>query len=148
LQLIPEMRAAILAALVALAGSGAGAAEPPPTTAGRPSHQESARLHGDFHKFWWKNEGEASFDGFDSGESETDLLYSRLVSPLWSIQAGVQYANEWSGDDYHDRWSAVLALQGLAPYKFEVGNSPYLCEHGDLTAAIEAEYDVRIRRPP
>jgi len=101
-------------------------------------------IGGDFHKFWWKNEGEATFDGFDRGESETDLLYSRLITPFWNFQAGVQYANEWNRGEYDDRWSATLALQGLAPYKFELDNSLYLSEDGHLTAAIEAEYDVRI----
>lgn len=98
---------------------------------------------GDFHKFWWKSEGEAVFEGADEGESETDLLYSRLVTPFWSFQAGIQYANEW-GEDYEDRWSAVVALQGLAPYKFELDNSVYLSEDGDLTLAAEGEYDLRI----
>jgi len=100
-------------------------------------------LGGDFHKFWWKSEGEAAFEGVDEGESETDLLYSRLVTPFWSFQAGLQYANEWGGD-YKDRWSAVVALQGLAPYKFELDSSLYLSEHGDLTLAAEGEYDLRI----
>ncbi len=101
-------------------------------------------IGGDFDKFWWKNEGEAVFDGPDEGESETDLLYSRLITPFWNFQAGVQYANEWHEDDYEDRWSGVIALQGLAPYKFELDNSLYLSEDGDATLAIEAEYDLRI----
>jgi copper resistance protein B len=98
----------------------------------------------DFHKFWWKHEGEAVFDGPDSGETETDLLYSRLVTPFWNFQAGVQYANEWHTDDYHDRWSGVIGFQGLAPYKFELDNALYVSEHGDVTVACEAEYDLRI----
>lgn len=99
---------------------------------------------GDFHKFWWKSEGEAVFEGPDEGESENDFLYSRLITPFWNFQAGVQYANEWGGSDYEDRWSAVVALQGLAPYKFELDNSLYLSEDGDLTLAAEGEYDLRI----
>ena len=101
-------------------------------------------IGGDFNRFWWKNEGEAVFDGPNEGETETDLLYSRLITPFWNLQAGVQYANEWHGDDYEDRWSGVVALQGLAPYKFELDNSLYLSEDGDATLAIEAEYDIRI----
>jgi copper resistance protein B len=72
------------------------------------------------------------------------LLYSRLISPFWDVQVGVQYANEWRKDDDEDRWSGVIALQGLAPYKFEVDNSLYISEDGDVTLAIEAEYDLRI----
>lgn len=98
---------------------------------------------GDLHKLWWKQEGEAVFAGEDRGESETDLLYSRLFTPFWSVQAGIQYANEW-GDDSYDRWSGVIALQGLAPYKFEVDSSLYVSEDGDVTVELEAEYDLRI----
>ncbi|MCF8113791.1 MAG: copper resistance protein B [Desulfotignum sp.] len=98
----------------------------------------------DFHKFWWKHEGEAVFDGPDNGETETDLLYSRLVTPFWNFQMGVQYANEWHTDDYDDRWSGVIGFQGLAPYKFELDNALYVSEDGDVTFACEAEYDLRI----
>ncbi len=101
-------------------------------------------MGGDFNKFWWKNEGEALFDGADEGETETDLLYSRLITPFWNFQLGAQYANEWQPDNYEDRWSGVIALEGLAPYKFELDNSLYISEHGDLTFALEAEYDIRI----
>jgi copper resistance protein B len=98
----------------------------------------------DFHKFWWKHEGEAVFEGPDTGETETDLLYSRLVTPFWNFQAGIQYANEWNTDDYGDWWSGVVAFQGLAPYKFELDNALYLSEDGDVTFTCEAEYDMRI----
>lgn len=98
----------------------------------------------DFNKFWWKQEGEAVFEGTDEGESETDLLYSRLITPFWNLQAGVQYANGWEGGNYEDRWSAVAGVQGLAPYKFELDNALYLSENGDLTFEFEGEYDLRI----
>ena len=101
-------------------------------------------IGGDFNKFWWKNEGKVVFDGPDEGEMKTDLLYSRLITPFWNFQAGVQYANEWRKNDYEDRWSGVIALQGLAPYKFELDNSLYISEHGDVTFETEAEYDLRL----
>ena len=98
----------------------------------------------DYHKFWWKHEGEAVVEGTDEGESETDLLYSRLITPFWNFQVGVQYANEWAEGDYEGRWSGVVGVQGLAPYKFELDNSLYLSEEGDVTFAFEGEYDLRI----
>ncbi|MDT8451264.1 MAG: copper resistance protein B [Gammaproteobacteria bacterium] len=101
-------------------------------------------IGGDFHKFWWKHEGEAVFEDPDEGEMETDLLYSRLITPFWSFQLGVQYANTWGEGDDEDRWSGVIALQGLAPYMFELDNSLYISEDGDFTLDIEAEYDIRI----
>ncbi|MDR9500485.1 MAG: copper resistance protein B [Desulfurivibrionaceae bacterium] len=98
----------------------------------------------DFNKFWWKHEGEAVFEGSDQGETETDLLYSRLITPFWNLQAGAQYANEWNSGNYHDRWSAVAAIQGMAPYLFEIDTSLYISEEADVTLALEAEYDLRI----
>jgi copper resistance protein B len=75
---------------------------------------------------------------------ETDLLYSRLITPFCNFQLGVQYANEWGEGDNEDRWSGVIALQGLAPYKFEFDNSLYISEDGDFSLEVEAEYDLRI----
>ena len=101
-------------------------------------------LGNDYNRLWWKSEGETVFDGREVGESEHDLLYSRLIAPFWSIQGGTQYANEWSKEPYNDRWSGVLALQGIAPYKFELDNSFYISEDADVTFEFEAEYNVRI----
>lgn len=98
----------------------------------------------DYHRFWWKSEGESIFEGSDEGESETDFLYSRLVSPFWSVQLGAQYANKWGSDSYDDRWSGVIGLQGLAPYRFELDNSLYISERADVTLSTEIEYDIRV----
>ena len=98
----------------------------------------------DYNRFWWKTDGESVFDGREKGESENDLLYSRLIAPFWSIQGGFQYANEWGEEPYEDRWSGVIALQGIAPYKFELDNSLYVSEDADVTFEFEAEYNVRI----
>lgn len=98
----------------------------------------------DYDKFWWKSEGESAFDGVSEGESQTDLLYSRLVTPFWNAQIGVQYANGWDSGDYSDRWSGVLALQGLTPGVIELDSSLYISEDADVTLELEAEYDLRI----
>ncbi len=98
----------------------------------------------DYHRLVWKSEGELSFEGTDEGESETDLLYSHLFTPFWSLQLGAQYANEWESGDYEDRWSGVLALQGLAPGMVEVDSSLYVSEDADVTLELETEYNLRI----
>lgn len=97
----------------------------------------------DFDKLWWKSEGENVFDGPNEGAAENDVLYSRLITPFWNAQVGAQYASEWEGDAYSDRWSGVIALQGLAPGKFEIDSSLYISEDADVTAKIEAEYNLR-----
>lgn len=98
----------------------------------------------DYDRLWLKTEGGSSFAGRDEGESDIDLLYSRLVTPFWNAQVGVQYSNAWLGDRYRDRSSAAFALQGLAPGMFELDASIYLSDDADVTAEIEGEYNLRV----
>ena len=99
---------------------------------------------GPVDRLWFKNEGEWSpADGL-AGETESDLLYGRLLTPFFTGQVGVRYANAWSTDAYDDTWSLAIALQGLVPYKIELDASLYLSESLDLTSEIEAEYGIRL----
>lgn len=98
----------------------------------------------DYDRLWVKSEGEAVFEGPDEGESETDVLYSRRITPFWSAQIGLQYANGWESGRYDDRWSGALAVQGLAPGKVEVDLSAYVSDAADVTFELEAEYNLRI----
>ena len=91
-----------------------------------------------------KAEGEAGFESPDEGETETDVLYSYLVTPFWSAQAGVQYANAWEPDAYDDTYSLALAVQGLAPGLFEVDASAFLSDDADVSFRLTTSYDVRI----
>lgn len=95
----------------------------------------------DLNKFWFKSHGEAL-----TTESETEMefqgLYSRAVSSYFDVQAGVRYDLAYEGDGNHARAFAVLGLQGLAPYLFHVDGGLYVSESGDISAGLEAEYDL------
>jgi len=99
----------------------------------------------DFNRLVIKPEGHATFEKTRSFETDTDVLYGRLIAPFWSAQIGGQYANKWAeGDGYKDRWSGAIALQGLAPGKFEVDLTAYVSQKGDFSSKLELEYDWRI----
>ena len=93
---------------------------------------------GDLNKFWFKSEGEGSF-GEPIEQAEVQALYSRAIAPFFDLQAGVR--QDLTGPD---RSHAVIGVQGLMPYMFEVDAAAFLSSKGDLTARIEAEYDQRI----
>jgi copper resistance protein B len=38
----------------------------------------------------------------------------------------------------------VLGIEGLAPYWFEVGAALFVSDRGDLSARLEADYDLRL----
>jgi copper resistance protein B len=92
---------------------------------------------GDINKIWLKTEGEYSFEENDLEEAEVQLLWSRAISRYFDLQTGVRYDFEPKGQAH-----AVLGVQGLAPYWFEVDGAAFLSESGDLTASFEAEYEL------
>jgi len=91
----------------------------------------------DYNKLWVKSEGEGAF-GEDLEKAEVQALYSRPVSPFFDVQAGLRQ-DLGSGPD---RTYGVIGLQGLVPYWFEVDSAFFISDKGDVTARIEAEYEL------
>jgi copper resistance protein B len=89
-------------------------------------------------RFWFKSEGEGRF-GEAIDDAEFQGLYSRAIAPFFDVQAGVRQDVAGPGTTY-----AVLGVQGLARYRFEVDAALFLSHRGDLTARVEAELDQRI----
>ena len=89
-------------------------------------------------RFWFKSEGEGTF-GEPIEDVELQALYSKAIGPFFDLQAGVR--QDLAGPD---TTYAVIGLQGLAPYMFEVDGAVFLSHRGDLTARLEAELDQRI----
>lgn len=97
---------------------------------------------GDYQRLWIETEGEDVVSGGEGGHVEKfDVLYSRLIAPYWDVQTGVGYETTYGPGPDRDRASALIGLQGLAPYWFEVDANLRVSEDGDLSAEFEAEYD-------
>jgi copper resistance protein B len=90
-------------------------------------------------RLWMKSEGEGEW-GDRPEEAEVQALYSHAIRPFWDLQAGVRQDINAGPDATH----AVIGIQGLAPYMFEIDAALFLSTRGDLTARIEAEVDQRI----
>lgn len=93
---------------------------------------------GPTERLWFKSEGEGAF-GEDPEDAEVQALYARAFKPFWDLQAGIRH--DIAGPE---TTHAVIGVQGLAPYMFEVDAALFLSHRGDLTARIEAEIDQRI----
>lgn len=92
----------------------------------------------DYHKLWLKSEGEKTVGG-RTEQADVQLLYARLISPFWYLQAGVRNdARPGPSRNY-----GVLAIQGLAPYQFNVEGSLFI-RGGEIAGRLEAEYDQKI----
>lgn len=93
---------------------------------------------GDVNRFWVKTEGEYLFDESAFEEAEVQALYSRAVTPFFDLQAGLRWDFAPDPDTAH----AVIGVEGLAPYWFEIDAAAFVSEDGDVSARIEAEYEI------
>lgn len=95
-------------------------------------------IGGDRNKFWVKTEGEYDFEEGAVEDAEVQALWSHAFSRYFDIQAGLRH-------DFApgpERSYAVIGLNGLAPYWFEVDAAFFVSDKGDVFARAEVEYDL------
>jgi len=97
-----------------------------------------AWIGGDIHRFVLKTEGEGNEDDLEGGEVQA--LYSRAIAPFFDLQAGIRYDFEPTPN----RTYAVLGVEGVAPYWFELDAALFLSDRGELQARAEGSYDLRL----
>lgn len=95
----------------------------------------------DFNKIYLKSEGEALMQPENEVEKfNLELLYSRNIHRFWDLQIGVRH----DFDPSPERSFAAIGLQGLAPQWIETDLTAYVSEDGDVSAALELEYEMLI----
>ncbi len=96
-----------------------------------------AWVGGDINRAVLKTEGEGN-RRLES--AEVQALYSRAIGPYFDLQAGVRHDIKPNPS----RTYAVVGLEGLAPYWFEVDAQAFLSDKGDLFARVVGSYDQLI----
>ena len=91
----------------------------------------------DFDKIAIKTEGEKIIDGAVE-TAEFQLIYKRLISDFFDLQAGVRY--DFEPDP--SRVYGVLGFAGLAPYFFEIDANLFVSDQGDIATRFEVEYEL------
>ena len=101
-------------------------------------------IGGDYHRFWWKVDGEQETKGAKAGEIELQGLYSRLITPFWDFQSGIRVDRNYRGPVRRTTSFFVIGLEGLAPYWFELEPALFVSEKGKVSARFTASYDQLI----
>ena len=96
---------------------------------------------GDYNRLWLKADAERS-TAESAGEYELQALYGRFVASYWDAQVGVRVDAEREAGESDLRAHLVLGLQGLAPYWFEVEPALFVSQDGDVSARLEASYEL------
>ncbi|WP_323810290.1 copper resistance protein B [Sphingobium baderi] len=96
-------------------------------------------IGGDINRFAFKTEGEGEIGG-PLERAEVQALYSRAIDPWFNLEAGVRHDIR----PEPQRTYAVLGIEGLAPYWFEIGAQAFLSDKGDAHLRLAGSYDQRI----
>lgn len=96
-------------------------------------------IGGDINRFAFKSEGEGEYGG-PLDHAEVQALYSRAIHPWFNVEAGVRHDIR----PRPDRTYAVIGIEGLAPYWFEVSVQAFLSQKGDAHLRLEGSYDQRL----
>lgn len=97
-----------------------------------------AWLGQDLNKLWITTEGE-QLDG-ETLDAEVQAFYSRALTPYWDWKIGFRKdfkptpSREW----------AVVGVQGLTPYYFEIDAALFVGNSGNTALRLEAEYELLI----
>lgn len=98
-------------------------------------------IGGDFDRLWLKSRGEQSTLERE-GRFEGQALYSRTTSAFWNTQVGVRVDHLYGPGPNATRGHLALGIQGLAPYWFEVESFLFVSHEGDVSARVEASYEL------
>lgn len=96
-------------------------------------------IGGDYNRLWINTEG-ARPRGGGFEDTDVQVLYGRLVAPFWDVQGGARYFKAKPGAP--SRGSAVVGVQGLVPYRFELQAASFISHKGEVSFRAEVEYDL------
>lgn len=96
----------------------------------------------DINKFRVKTEGVFDIDRGSFEDAEIQGLWSRAVSRFWDVQLGIRH--DFKTGTNTGQTFALVGVQGLAPYWFEVDSALFISEDGDVETRIELEYELLV----
>lgn len=114
-----------------------------PAGLGRPLNVEARAWYGGaYNRIWLRAQSEQATTSRE-GEAEVELLYGKLIDPFWDAVIGVRVDKHW-GDEDPGRVLVGVGLLGLAPYRFELEPTLFVSARGEISARVEAAYQVLI----
>lgn len=97
---------------------------------------------GDRQRWWIKSEGEQYSRSGAGGEADLQALYGKLISPFFDLQAGARVETHFEQNAKVTRGFAVIGLQGLSPYRFDLEPALFLSTTGKVSGRATASYDL------
>ncbi|HWQ91686.1 MAG TPA: copper resistance protein B [Clostridia bacterium] len=96
---------------------------------------------GDFNRLWFKTEGEHSATDEDY-DFDLQLLYGRFIRKYYDFQIGARAETRIFEGHNKTRSHAVIGLEGLVPYRFEIEPLLFISQDGDVSGRFTATRDL------
>lgn len=96
---------------------------------------------GDFNRLWFKTEGEHSATDEDY-DLDLQLLYGRFIRKYYDFQVGARAETRLLEDQNESRGHAVIGLEGLVPYRFEIEPLLFISQDGGVSGRFTATRDL------
>lgn len=89
---------------------------------------------GDYNRLWFKSEGERNTAFKADYDIDFQLLYGRFVWKYYDFQAGLRAETQTFRGRNVTRAHAVIGLEGLALYRYEIESALFISHNGDVSA--------------
>ena len=99
---------------------------------------------GDFNKLWFKSEGERNTALKADYDIDAQLLYGRFLRKYYDFQVGVRAETQTYRGLNVTRAHAVIGVEGLVPYNYEVETALFISQNGDVSGRFSLTKDLRI----
>ncbi len=95
----------------------------------------------DIQRIWIKSEGNKQVSSSRRSEVDLQVLYGKLITSFFDLQAGLRFKQKSTEAESPSQFSAVVGVQGLALYMYELDAALFLSQAGDLAARVTATED-------
>lgn len=96
---------------------------------------------GDINKIWFKTEGQRNTALKADYDIDGQLLYGRFLRKYYDLQMGVRGETQAYRGRNVSRAQAVIGVEGLVPYNYEVETAMFISQNGDVSARFSLTKD-------
>jgi len=96
---------------------------------------------GDFNRLWFKSEGERDTALKANYDIDVQMLYGRFVKNYYDFQVGVRVETQSFRGANVTRAHAVIGIEGLVPYRYELETALFLSHQGDVSGRVSFTRD-------
>ena len=97
---------------------------------------------GDYDRLWFKTEGQKNSAFKADYDVDSQLLYGRFFQQYYDFQVGGRLETQSFEDRNVTRGLAVIGLQGLVPYNYEVESALFVSHRGHVSARLTGTKDL------